>query len=377
MTRSIFSLISIIFILATLFPPIVKCKEINIGQAVYVGNDIIKDYHPKSSLITETHEIVKPKFPVIDVHTHFSLDIDPAFIIKKMDELGIKRIVNLSGGWGKELKQMIGKFYNPYPDRIIIFCNIDFSRIDDPGFGRKIADSLEEAHAMGAKGLKVFKNLGLTIKDKSGKIVAIDDNRLNPIWTMAGKLGMPVLIHVADPVAFFKPVDRFNERWMQLKRYPEWSFYGQEFPSRKELIVQRNRVLARHPKTIFIAAHVSSSAEDLKTAGEVLNKYPNLYMDISARVAELGRQPYSARKFMIQFQDRILFGTDRYPGRPDQPRYQIYYRFLETNDEYFDYYKHPFPPSGEWKIYGVFLPDKVLRKIYHLNAERLLGSNTD
>ena len=344
-----------------------------VGKAVYVDNEIIKHYNPTSSLITENHIILRPKFSVVDVHTHFNLDIDPAFLIKKMDELGIKRIVNLSGGWDEKLKQMLEKFYKPYPDRITIFCNIDFSRIDEPNFGNNMVMFLQKAHTRGVKGLKIFKTLGLTIKDKNSRIVPIDDPRLDKIWDKAGELGMPVLIHTADPVAFFNPVDEFNERWIQLKRHPDWNFYGKEFAGREELIAQRNRVIAKHPNTIFIGAHVGNNSEDLKTAGETLKKYPNLFMDISGRVAELGRQPYSARNFLIQFQDRILFGTDRYPGKPDQPRYKIYFRFLETNDEYFDYYDHPFPPNGDWKIYGVFLPDTVLEKIYYKNSEQIFG----
>ncbi|MGR3220264.1 MAG: amidohydrolase family protein [Candidatus Anammoxibacter sp.] len=373
MRRFTINLILIISTCTTLSHSMVYGNEVDLGQAVYVGKDIVKNYHPKPALITEKHEISKPKFAVIDIHTHFSLNTDPALLIKEMDALGIKQIVNLSGGYGKKLKQMVEKFYRPYPDRIAIFCNINFSTIDNPDFGRETAEYLEKAHTSGVKGLKIFKTLGLTIKDKTGKVIPVDDPRLDAVWSKAGELGMPVLIHTADPAAFFKPVDRNNERWMQLKRRPDWSFHGQQFPTRNELIKQRNRVLARHPKTLFIGAHIGGSAEDLKAAGETLNKYPNFYIDISGRVAELGRQPYSTRHFLIQFQDRILFGTDRYPGRIDQPRYKIYYRFLETADEYFDYYDHDFPPSGEWKIYGVFLPDSVLKKIYYLNAKKILG----
>jgi predicted TIM-barrel fold metal-dependent hydrolase len=184
---------------------------------------------------------------------------------------------------------------------------------------------------------------------------------------------MPVLMHTGDPAAFFRPVDRHNERWMQLRRHPEWSFAGEGFPGLDELFAQRDRVMRRHPETTFIGAHVASSAEDLAAAARVLDEHPNFFVDIAGRVAELGRQPYTARRFFIEYQDRILFGTDRYPGRPDQPRYAIYFRFLETADEYFDYFDHPFPPEGEWKIYGIDLPEQVLKKVYHENASRLLG----
>ncbi|HJP19374.1 MAG TPA: amidohydrolase family protein [Nitrospinota bacterium] len=343
----------------------------NIGKALYIGDEVLKDYRPTTTLVTENHLISKAKYPVVDVHTHFGLDQDPEVILGSMDALGVKRVVNLSGGWGENLDKILQKFKNFAPERFIIMCNIDFSRIDEIDFGEKMSAFLEEAHSKGAEGLKIFKSLGLSIKDKSGKIVPVDDPRLDAIWAKAGELGMPVLIHVADPAAFFQPTDRFNERWLQLKRHPDWSFYGNEFPSKDSILKQRNNILGRHPNTLFIGAHIGNSAEDLKSLSELLDKYSNFYVDISGRVAELGRQPYLARKFFIKYQDRILFGTDRYPGKTVQPRYRIYYRFLETADEYFDYYKHPFPPTGEWKIYGIFLPDKVLRKVYYENSNKI------
>ncbi len=348
-------------------------KQVNISQALYVKGDLVLDYQPKSNLVQRQTTPGKPKFPVIDVHTHFSSDLSPTFLIEKMDKLGIRAIINLSGGYGVKLDRMLEKFSQYDYDRFIIFCNLDFSKIDDSDFSEQMVTFLSTAHAKGAKGLKIFKDLGLTLKDKTGQIVAIDDARLDPVWAKAGELGMPVLIHTADPVAFFKPTDRFNERLMQLKRHPDWSFHGAAFPKRETIIEQRNRVIARHPNTIFIGAHVGNSAEDLMILGKLLESYPNLYVDVAGRVAELGRQPYTAREFFIKYQDRILFGTDRYPGKSIQPRYKIYYRFLQTQDEYFDYYDHPFPPTGEWKIYGLFLPDEVLEKIYYKNAERLLG----
>ncbi|NOG85309.1 MAG: amidohydrolase [Planctomycetes bacterium] len=344
-----------------------------ISQALYIKGDLVLDYQPRSNLVRKHPTPCKPKYPIIDVHTHFSNALSPAFLIEKMDALGIKAIINLSGGYGVKLEEMLEKFSHYNPDRLIIFCNLDFSKIDDPDFSEQMVESLRAAHAKGAKGLKIFKTLGLTVKDKTGQIVAIDDVRFDPIWDKAGELGMPVLIHSADPVAFFKPTDRFNERLMQLKRHPDWSFSGADFPERETIIAQRNRVIARHPHTLFIGAHVGNSAEDLMMIGRLLDSYPNLYVDVAGRVAELGRQPYTARKFLIKYQDRVLFGTDRYPGKAVQPRYKIYYRFFQTDDEYFNYYDHPFPPTGEWKIYGLFLPDTVLEKIYFKNAERVLG----
>lgn len=333
--------------------------------------ELYKYYKPKSMLRTEKHVLEKPRFEVADVHCHWELEADPQALIEAMDRLGISYAVNLSGGWGERLESMLERFKRFAPSRFEILANIDFSEIDQPGFSSKWVRFLETAHESGAAGLKIFKELGLTIKDASGKVVPIDDPRLDPLWAKCGELGMPVLIHAADPLAFFEPIDRFNERVMQLGRWPSWSFYGPEFPRREEVIRQRNHVLEKHPETMFIGAHVGNSAEDLSYIAKVLDEHPNFVVDISGRVAELGRQPYSARKFFLDYANRILFGTDRYPGRTNQPRHRIYYRFLETQDEYFDYFEHDFPPTGEWKIYGVFLPDNVLEKVYHRNADKI------
>jgi predicted TIM-barrel fold metal-dependent hydrolase len=182
-------------------------------------------------------------------------------------------------------------------------------------------------------------------------------------------LKFSVLIHVADPLAFFQPIDEKNERWEELHRRPEWSFYGPQFPKHDELIAAFHRVVERHPKTTFLGAHMDSHAEKLPAVAEALEKYPNLYVELASRIAELGRQPYSARKFLIKFQDRVLLGTD---GPWPEERLKLYWRFLETEDEYFPYSEKEFPPQGFWQIYGVHLPDEVLRKIYFENSLRLL-----
>lgn len=343
------------------------------GQAVYVGAELLREYDPQPALVVPQHPTTRPRYPAIDIHCHWSMQQDPQALLKAMDELGLARAVNLSGGWGTDLDRMLQRFHDAAPDRLLIFCNVDFSRIDEPGFADRAVQELGRARAAGAAGLKVFKSLGLTTRDANGRVIAIDDPRLDPIWQACGELRMPVLIHSADPVAFFQPIDARNERWMQLKRHPDWSFASERFPPRQRVLEQRNRVIERHGQTVFIGAHVAENSEDLAAAGRLLERLPNLYVDISGRVGELGRQPYSARDFLIRYQDRVLFGTDRYPGRPDQPRNAIYYRFLETRDEYFKYYEHPFPPEGEWRIYGVGLPDGVLKKIYRENAERALA----
>jgi len=342
------------------------------GRAVYVGDELLKDYAPRSPLVTKATAVNKPKFRAIDIHCHWYPPVEPALLLAAMDELGIEKAVNLSGGWGETLDKNLAVYRKHAPDRILIFANVDFSKIDSPNFGASTAMTLEGYRAKGVAGLKVFKSLGLTERDSAGELIAIDDPRLGAIWEKCGQLKIPVLIHSADPSAFFEPVDRFNERWMQLKRHPDWSFFGPKFPPRDTVLKQRNRIFADHRDTVFIVAHLGEHGDDLAAASRLLDNNPNLYMDLSGREAELGRQPYAARKFLIRHADRILFGTDRYPGRRDQPRNKLYYRLLETDDEYFDYYHHPFPPGGDWKVYGLFLPDDVLKKIYHDNADRAL-----
>jgi predicted TIM-barrel fold metal-dependent hydrolase len=343
------------------------------GRAVFHGDEVVAPYEPAPALVTKVTEVPRAKFPVIDIHCHWRGDMEPEALLAAMDERNVAYAVNLSGGSGRRLAATLEKFDPAKYPRLITFANIDYSGIDRPEFGEEVRAYLADAKARGVKGVKIAKNLGLSVRDASGKLVPVDDPRLDPMWAAAGELGLPVLVHSADPVAFFQPVDENNERWLQLRRHPDWSFYGPEHPPRDEVLAQFDRVVEKHPGTTFIAAHLGNYAEDLSKLGERLEKYPNLYADISAREAEWGRQPYTARKFFIRWADRLLFGTDRYPGREDQPRYRIYFRMLETDDEYFDYYDHPYPPTGEWKVYGLFLPDDVLRKIYHDNAAKLLG----
>ncbi|MBC7782983.1 MAG: amidohydrolase [Burkholderiales bacterium] len=343
------------------------------GMAVYSGNDLLLNYRPESTLVTPVHKIEKPKYPAIDIHCHWVGQLDPKMLLANMEELGISHAVNLSGGFGKDLLAMLDRFTAASNGRLIIFANLDFKPIDDAEFGTYNAQILEAARAKGCAGLKLFKSLGLTIRDKAGKIVPVDDPRFNPVWQTCARLKMPVLIHSADPKSFFTPTDARNERWMQLKRHPGWSFFGGDFPKWDEVVAQRNRMIKANPETTFIIAHMAEGSNDYALLGKWLDEMPNMNIDISGRENEIGRQPLASRRFFIKYADRILFGTDRYPGRPDQPRNRIYYRMLETEDEYFDYYDHPYPPTGEWKIYGLNLPDDVLEKIYRGNAARLLG----
>jgi predicted TIM-barrel fold metal-dependent hydrolase len=227
-----------------------------------------------------------------------------------------------------------------------------------------------------------LKTLGLYLREQitTGPLVAIDDRRFDPMWEACAANSMPVAMHIADPEAFFLPIDRYNERFEELDNHPSWSFYGRDFPPNKALLEARDRVLARHPKTTFVTLHVGNNAENLGYVGECLDRYPNMFVETAARIGELGRQPRTSRRFIDRYQDRVLFGTDAVPHGTETPQqifgealYEIYFRFLETEDEYFDYAPAPVPPQGRWRIYGLGLPEPILRKVYHDNAARLLG----
>ncbi len=341
---------------------------------------LLKDFRPRSVLNTKDSTPQRARFPVVDVHNHLGYwdpyifqdggppgwtVKDVAATVSMMDELNIRCIVNLDGGWGDQLSANLERYKEPYPDRFCVFAWVDWSKVDEPGFGEKWAKELEKAVAAGAQGLKVFKWLGLVYRDKHGKLISPDDPRLDPVWAKAGELKIPVLIHSSDPVAFFWPLDETNERWDELHVHPDWHFYGKDYPSFIEPIEAQLRVVARHPNTTFISAHVLSYAENLKYVGAALDKYPNLYVDIAERIGELGRQPYATRRFITKYADRVLFGIDIPPLRS---AYQIYFRGLETEDEYFDYGRN----QGRYCIYGVHLPDEVLQKVYADNASKLV-----
>lgn len=327
------------------------------------------DWQPKSNLVVKETRITKPRFPVIDIHNHLRDLSNTQKYLEEMDKAGVWKCVSLDGRSAKDFyKEHLKASHRVSQERLLVFFTPDFSQIDEPGFGRREARKLEEAVKLGARGMKIFKSLGLTVKDKSGRLVGVDDPRLDPIWAKCGELGVPVVIHVSDPKAFWTPVDKHNERYDELGRHPDWA-YGPNHPSKEELLNQRNRVLARHPKTIFIGAHTGNLPEELSRVSQWLDTYPNFYVEISARISELGRQPYTARKFFIRNQDRILFGTDT---APNAQAYQTYYRFLETDDEYFDSASgHHL--QGRWMIYGLHLPDEVLEKVYNKNALRILS----
>ena len=342
---------------------------------------LLKDFEPRTALVTDDHTPERARFPAVDAHNHLGRVenltpdqieeklADPAATVALMDELNVHCVVNLDGGWGDQLKANLERFKEPYPERFCIFTWVDWSAIDEPGFAETWTKTLAESVAAGAQGLKAFKRLGLQYRDSSGELVMPDDPRLDPIWAQAGELGIPVLIHSADPVAFFWPLDRHNERWDELHDRPDWHFYGENYPSHIELIERQLHVVERHPNTTFISAHVLSYSENLDYVSKALDQYPNLYVDIGERIGELGRQPYSARSFLTDYADRVVFGTDI---RPNRSTYQIYFRCLETKDEYFDYGRN----QGRYRIYGLFLSDEVLRKLYYGTACKVIPGLT-
>ncbi|MFC1619616.1 amidohydrolase family protein [Candidatus Neomarinimicrobiota bacterium] len=343
-----------------------------IGCAPSPQEDNLKlvDWRPQSQLVVKETKLEKPKFPVIDIHNHLGNLEKTETYLEEMDKAGIWKCVSLDGRSANDAYQEhLRVSHSVSEERFLIFFRPDFSEIDDPDFGQNEAQRLEEAVKMGISGLKISKSLGLGARDSQGNLIRVDDPRIDPIWAKCGELGIPVMIHVSDPKAFFTPLDRFNERYDELIAHPGWLFFGKDYPSKDEILAQRNQVIARHPNTIFIGAHMGNLPEELDRVAEWLDQYPNFYVDIDARISELGRQPYTARKFLIKYQDRVLFGTDT---APDAEAYRIYYRFLETDDEYFD-------PSGghhlqgRWMIYGVYLPDEVLEKIYNKNALKILS----
>ena len=333
---------------------------------------LLKDFHPVSMLHAPVHKIDRAKYYVIDVHNHVNdaMGIEdsmpPQRVIEVMDNTNVKTVVILTGMWGEKLQKVLDTMVKPYPGRFIVFTQMDWSKIDDPNFSQEMVAQLDDAVGRGARGLKVLKDFGLGVKDKTGKLITVDDPRMDPVWEECGRLGIPVSIHVTDPEAFFHPIDNTNERYEELTDHPDWSFYGPPFPSKVSILEARDRVIARHPRTTFVALHLANWPENLDYVSGELEKYPNMMVEFGARQAELGRQPRRARDFFIKYQDRIMFGTDN--GMAEE-MYRNHFRWLETGDEYFDYWGYP--GQGRWKIYGMELPDPVLEKIYHLNAERL------
>jgi len=354
-------------IIITLF----AISNIFVLSQAQTGDLRLLDWEPKSQLVVKETRIIKPKYPVIDIHNHLKDLVKTEHYLEEMNEAGVWICVGLDGLSENDFyKEHLSVSHSVAKERFYIYFAPNFSKIDEPDFGTKEAKRLEEAVKSGVRGLQIYKALGLTLRDTKGALISIDDPRIDPIWSKCGELGIPVMIHSSDPKAFHNgPVDKYNERYEELVKNPAWEYYGTDIPSKETLLEQRNRVIERHPNTVFIGAHMANMPEDLGRVAMWLEKYPNLYVDIDARLNELGRQPYTARKFMIQYQDRVLFGTDT---QPNAEAYRLHFRFLETDDEYFD----PTPGhkfQSRWMIYGLNLPDEVLEKIYNKNALKIIN----
>lgn len=339
----------------------------------------LKDFVPQAQLVRNESYIEKPRFPVIDAHNHLGSpfgggwDKKPiAQLIDILDEAQVQVYVDLDGGWGEDiLHHHLDYFKHPFPERFRVFGGVDWQMWAEKGnqFGEWAAERLKLQVARGADGLKIWKPFGLQVTDQQGQLVAVNDERLDPLWQTAGELNMPVLAHVADPVAFFDPITPSNERIEELGKHPDWSFPSPPYPPFIKILDDFKLLVKRHPQTTFIGAHVGNYAENLAWVAQMLDECANYYIDFSARISELGRQPYTARKFFMRYADRILFGTDL---SPIVEAYRLYYRFLETDDEYFNYGLGDIPSQGRWHIYGLYLPDDVLEKIYFRNAERVI-----
>lgn len=371
---------------------------------------LLRDFQPRTTLVVPKTDITRAKFPVFDAHIHLGYsNLTADQVVRIMDSCNVYKLVNLEtqGWWGEKLREMIQSYQAKYPERFITVANIDYSNIDDPDFPQQAVEQLNQAYELGARAIKIWRNLGLSIRDTQGKLVRIDDPRFDPLWERAGELKMPVIMHIADPTSFWKPVDGKNERYEELQaklteqspkwgkygplfdaltgtyfkvslmRHPERLYYhsafdwtGNYYPTKEELIAQRDRVIAKHPRTVFIGAHMGYLPDDLEFVRKELDRMPNYFVEMSHVVNELGRQPYTARRFFIDYQDRILFGLD---GKPESDAYRASFRFLETWDQYFDFPRAHWNRFGRWKIYGIGLPDSVLKKVYSQNAERVFS----
>ena len=327
----------------------------------------IEEYQPKSTLLTPEHNIERAKYPFVDIHSHHwnptAEHVDQ--VVKEMDTINMRVLVNLSGGTGEDLKKTLAVMKGRYPNRFVVFANLNYDDLNTPGYGKRAAARLEQDVKNGAQGLKIFKNYGMDLKYANGERVHVDDPEFDAVWEKCAELKIPVLIHIAEPSPFFDPWDYQNERWEELREFPQRARPPSKYPAFETLIAERNRMFAKHPRTNFIAAHLAFHGNDLERLGKLFDANPNVYVDIAAVLAELGRQPYSAHDFLVKYQDRVLMGKDIY----EVNEYKWYFRALETRDEYFEYYRkrHAF-----WRIYGFQVPDEVLKKIYYENALKLV-----
>lgn len=326
-----------------------------------------EEYNPKSTLVVPGKPVVKAKFPFIDIHGHQRNmpDQDLSPVIEAMDSLNLAIMINLSGRSGEQLKKSVKNVADHYPNRFVVFANVDFEKVGSPNWTENAVAQLEADVKSGARGLKIYKSLGMRYKDVNGERVAINDPRLDPIWAKCGELGIPVLIHAADPKSFWEPYDGDNERWLELKTHPRRKRSDTDPAPWEQIIAEQHNMFKKHPETTFINAHFGWYANNLGKLSELMEEIPNMYVELAAIIAELGRQPRNAHKFFVKYQDRILFGKDSW--KPEE--FPTYFRVLESDDEYFPYHKkyHAF-----WAMYGMDLPDEILKKVYYKNALKIV-----
>ena len=324
----------------------------------------VEEYEPKSTLVVGQHPVPRAKFPFIDMHGHpRRTPVDK--LLAEMDSINMREMVVLDGGSGEAMKQNLARFRGRDAKRFVVFANIDFKKINEPDFAKHAAAQLEQDVKNGASGLKIYKEFGMDIKYADGRRVPVDDPALDAIWETCGRLKIPVMIHTGEPWTHFQPIDKFNERWLELKQFPRRARPPDRYPTWEALMAEQQRLFARHPKTTFIDAHLGWMGNNLAALGQMFDRLPNVNTECGAVLAELGRQPFTAHDFLVKYQDRVLFGKDIYAV----DEYPYYFRVFETRDEYFDYYRkrHAF-----WKMYGLGLPDEVLKKIYYKNALRII-----
>ena len=341
----------------------------------------IEEYSPKSSLVVDENPRSSAKFPFVDVHSHqWKMPVmDFTNLVAEMDSLNMGYMINLSGsGFAAfagnqnlmditltESLENIKK--QGLSNRFGVFVNVDFNKIDDEDFAKNNVEMIKDAVKQGVIGLKVYKNLGLNLKDNSGERVKVDDKRLNPIWEVCGELNIPILIHSGEPSPFFDHIDKHNERFLHARQKPQSFRNSDEYPSFDEVMQEQYNMFKNNPNTTFINAHLGWYGNDLDKMSAQLDDLTNVYTEIGAVIAELGRQPIRARRFFIEHQDRVLFGKDTYK----KSEFDVYFRILETSDEYFDYYRKR---HAHWKMYGLNLPDSILKKLYYKNARKLFPS---
>ncbi len=339
----------------------------------------LRDHRPRPMLQRPEHLVPRASVPAVDAHTHVGRWLtsdwaapDVGELIELMDACNVAAIVNLDGGWDDELETNLDRYDRAHPGRFATFARWDPSLFAvEPRFGDRLGALIRDSATRGASGLKVWKDLGLHLRDRDGRLVMPDDTRLDPVWDACAEARIPVLIHTGDPIAFYEPMDATNERIEELLENPDWWFGDRSrFPSFERLGESFEALVSRRPDITFIGAHVAGCAEDLARVARLLDAYPNLHADIAARVAELGRVPRAASDLIVRHADRFLFGTDGVPPTPEE--YRMHFRFLETADEHFPYSPDEIPPQGRWAVSGLDLPRDVLEALYASNARRLI-----